>query len=329
MIIAFCRTGFEVFVLNKIRNRFLIKELSSCLNEYQKNLPVKLRSRIKSYTRIATLPNLWFSELRGYRLSEYEKLANRYLGASTPLFDDLIDHEGYTYNEVLKAIRNKNPVNDESLLLLKYLYNNISAKIKNPELFKQYLDKTAEAQMMSTRQKNNSNLTTEEIRNITYKKGGYATLLYRSLLSNKLLPGEEEAVYHLGALLQLMNDIFDIHKDYNNEQQTLATAANDINLLHREYTGLIDKTLKLFRSLSYTRERIEKAIDRIIAVISRGCVCLSQLSALQGRSDVFNINYFSRRDLVCDMEKISNIRRSLSLSVEIKRGQLPLKNVKF
>ena len=319
MVSAFIRTGFEVFVLNKIRNYFLTRELSSCLNRYQKHLPPELRSRIKSYTRIATLPNLWFSVLRGCRLSEDERLANRYLGASTPVFDDLVDNEGYTYDEVMEVIKDDKQVDNESLVLLKYLYDNITAKINDPGLFNKYLQETARAQMISTRQKDNSNITAGEIRNITYDKGGYAALLYRSVLSNNLLPGEEEAVYHLGALLQLMNDIFDIHDDYKNEQQTLATASNDIKLLHSEYKGLIDKTLKLLRSLSYPRENIESSLSMIIAVISRGCVCLERLLALQGNNDVFHLRYYTRRDLLCDMEKIPNIRRSLTLSMEIKK----------
>lgn len=323
MIFAFARTGLEVFIINKIRNYFLIRELSSHLIGYRKHLPEKLKYRIISYTRIASLPNLWFSELRGFRLSKDETLANRYLGASTPVFDDLLDFEGYSYNEVLEIIRNENDINNESLLLLKYLYENILARLKDPELFYNYLDKTAEAQMMSIRQKDNSNLTTEEIRDITYKKGGYSTLLYRSLLSNKLLPGEEEAVYHLGALLQLMNDIFDIYDDYKSEQQTLATAANDINPLNQEYRDLIDKTLGLFRNLQYPEERIKKALNILTTVISRGCVCLNRFLALQGSNNVFNIKDFSRRDLLCDMEKIPNIRRNLSAGKELIRGQLP------
>jgi hypothetical protein len=320
MIFAFARTGLEVFVINKIRNYFLIKELASYLAGYRKNLPEKLKSRIKSYSRIASLPNLWFSELRGYSLGRDETLANRYLGASTPIFDDLLDYEGYSYNELLEIIRNDNDIDNESLLLLKYLYDNILSRLKDPALFHHYLAKTAEAQMMSIRQKDNSSLTTDEIRDITFKKGGHSTLLYRSLLSNKLLAGEEEAVYHLGGLLQLMNDIFDIYDDYNNEQQTLATTANDINPLNKEYRILIGKTLDLFRNLEYHKERIEKALDSITTVISRGCVCLDRLLALQGNNNVFNIKEYSRRDLVCDMEKIPNIRRNLSASNEIIKG---------
>ncbi len=324
MINAFISLGFEVFVLNRIRNYFLFRELSSCMNEYNKHLPLKLKTRIKSYTRIASLPNLWFSELRGYPLSRDEILANRYLGASTPLFDDLLDHEGYSYREVLEAIGNDKENKNESLVLLKYLNANISPGIKNPELFRHYLQKTAEAQKMSTRQKDNSNLTTEEIRDITYKKGGYATLLYRSVLANELLPGEEEAIYHLGALLQMMNDIFDVYEDHKNEQQTLATVARDIGLLKHEYDGLTEKTLRLFRNVEYQHEKIEKALQKIIPVISRGCVCLEQLLALQGGNKaVFDTGHYTRRELLCDMEKISNIRRSMVISRKIAKGQLP------
>ncbi len=317
MIFAFARTGFEVFVLNKIRNYFLIKELSSYLSKHQKHLTVPLKTRIESYTKIASIPNLWFSGLRGYRLSKDEILANRYLAASTPVFDDLLDYEGYSYNEVMELTRNNKSKKNESLLLLKYFKEKINENAKNPDLFRYYLEKTAEAQMKSLRQKGNSNLTNDEIRDLTYKKGGYATLLFRSLLSNKPVANEEEAIYHLGALLQMMNDIFDIYEDHKNGLQTLASVANDINPLKREYTNLVDKTIVLFRNLNYHPKRIGKTLDKIITVISSGCVCLDPLLALQGDKGNFDAGNFTRSDLICDMEKISNIRRSLAISREI------------
>lgn len=323
MISAFARTGFEVFVKNRIRNYYLIKELSSYLNKYQKHLTIDLKTRIESYTYIASIPNLWFSELRGYRLSTDEILANRYLGACTPVFDDLLDSEGCSYNEIMELIRNNKSTENESLLLLKYFNEKINEKAKNPDLFRHYLEKTTEAQMMSIRQKGSSKLTHEEIRDIIYKKGGYATLLFRSLLSNKPVANEEEAIYHLGALLQMMNDLFDIYEDHKNGLQTLASVANDINPLKREYIDLIDKTIILFRNLDYRPKRIRKTLYKIITVVSRGCVCLNQLLALQGDKGNFNAGNFTRRDLICDMEKISNIRRSLAISKEIKRGQPP------
>ena len=323
MISAFARTGFEVFVLNKIRNYFLIKELSSYLSKHQKHLTIDLKTRIESYTYIASIPNLWFSGLRGYPPGKDEILANRYLGACTPVFDDLTDSGGYSFHKVLNAIEDNKGNMNESLLLLRYFNEKINEKAKNPDLFRHYLEKTTEAQMMSIRQKGSSKLTHEEIRDITYKKGGYATLLFRSLLSNKPVANEEEAIYHLGALLQMMNDIFDIYEDHRNGLQTLASVTNDINLLKHEYIELIDKTIILFRNLDYHPKRIRKTLDKIITVISRGCVCLNQLLALQGDKGNFDAGNFTRGDLICDMEKISNIRRSLAISKEIKRGQPP------
>jgi hypothetical protein len=72
--------------------------------------------------------------------------------------------------------------------------------------------------------------------------------------------------------------------------------------------------------LNYQPKQIQKTLNKIITVVSRGCVCLEQLLALQGDNGRFDAGNFTRRELVCDMEKISNIRRSLLISREIQRG---------
>lgn len=84
-----------------------------------------------------------------------------------------------------------------------------------------------------------------------------------------LLAGEEEAIYQLGYLLQLTNDVFDVHKDFLNKQQTLVTNASDIRLLFDEYKqGWKEVTTKFF-NLKYDQKNITKFLLQVSTILAR------------------------------------------------------------
>lgn len=56
-------------------------------------------------------------------------------------------------------------------------------------------------------------------------------MLYRSVLGTPLISGEEDAIYLLGSILQLANDMFDVYKDFKNGQQTVFTNTEDVGIV--------------------------------------------------------------------------------------------------
>ena len=53
-------------------------------------------------------------------------------------------------------------------------------------------------------------------------------------------------------------------------------------------------------------------LRQVLSITSRGLVCLDQLiSAQKNNNGRFGINALPREALVCDMEKMTNIRKSI------------------
>ena len=311
--------GIKIYAINRFRNYKLIKELNSFLKQSGLQLTSTQISRISFYTIQSCITNSWFSKLRGFSPSNEEIQTGLYLGAFTPIYDDLMDSSGFTHSELINSIENKNEKSSISFQLLQYLFNKLKQNTNSFNLFNHYFNIAGEAQTESLKQIGKIKLTDNELRKISYDKGGYFTLLYRSVLNNHLIENEEKAIYSLGNILQLTNDIFDTYKDHQNKQQTLVNISQDLNNLNNEFLDLTDKTIKEFCKLDYPSKNIKSALYEIIPIISRGIVCLDQLLKLQkSNNGIFEIEKFSRKELICDMEKIQNIKKSIHYSISYK-----------
>jgi len=66
---------------------------------------------------------------------------------------------------------------------------------------------------------------------ITYFKGSVSLLFYHSALDEAVPESEEKMLCALGQLLQLVNDIFDVYKDRQNNIKTLVTDAHQIKII--------------------------------------------------------------------------------------------------
>ena len=230
-----------------------------------------------------------------------------------------MDSSGLTHLELVSFIESGNKKSSVSVRLLQYLFNKLKTTTKDFSVFEHYFKIAGEAQTESIKQIKEKKLTNSELRKISYDKGGYFTLLYRSVLNNPLIENEEKAIYSLGNILQLTNDIFDAHKDHQNKQQTLVNISQDLNNLNNEFLELTDNTIRQFCSLTYPSKNIKSALYEIIPVITRGIVCLDQFLKLQANNNgVFDLEKFTRKELICDMEKTKNIKKSINYSISYK-----------
>ncbi len=136
------------------------------------------------------------------------------------------------------------------------------------------------AQQKSLKQKDNS-ISISALEKITLAKGGSSFLYYRACLENAPKQTEKDLIYHLGGLMQLGNDIFDVYKDYQDNIHTLATKTTDIKDLRRYFQQELDKTFELAEACSYSSKNIRKFLKIISLGIARVFVCLDQFEELQ------------------------------------------------
>jgi len=297
----------KVYFFNRIRTNLLIRELNTHLQNFSLELSKIQAKRIHSYTIQSCLTNSWFSKLRGKRPNRFEIKNAVYLGAITPLLDDLVDAEKLESTEILNHINNFNESSAETLTL-RYLYSTIIENC-NKE-FKQSFNQALISQDASLKQLQEAKLSDEELLEITKNKGASWTVLYRSILGNQITEDEKRAICTLGEILQLTNDAFDVYKDFKNGQQTLFTNVIDILPVYNYFFALTLQLIDQFKLSGYPRKNVEKATTQMMLIVARGFVCIEQLLECQKKTNnQFQIEKYSRDELVCDMEKLTNISK--------------------
>ncbi|MDT8392392.1 MAG: hypothetical protein RQ761_01010 [Bacteroidales bacterium] len=254
-----------------------------------------------------------FCTLRGRAMSEKERLANTYQGALTGLFDDFFDKTNPDRDDILKMMNNPEVYHAQSSLerlfvdFLSKVHKNIDNKQSFALTFRQVFDAQVESQAQMR-----NDITLDQIRTITFSKGGHSLLFYRSVFENKLSDTEEEALFTAGGLMQLGNDIFDVWKDAPQNIKTLVTACENISKVREVFKEQMNKTLSLFEQTSFPRTNIRRYLHKLVLGISRCYVCLDQLEGLEKQSSgQFNPSAYSREEMICDMEKPLNMFRSV------------------
>lgn len=80
------------------------------------------------------------------------------------------------------------------------------------------------------------------------------------------------------------------------------------------YVELINEMCVKFLALAYPFKNIRQTQLKIFVILSRGMVCIDQLIACQKSTDnIFLLERYNRVDLICDMEKVVNIKKSIRI----------------
>lgn len=247
------------------------------------------------------------SILRGKSLTSQERFCLTYLGGISGLLDDLFDvshKEVQHLKEFIFQPENLNPANSYEELLLYCYQQGLSCSKHKKRLQLQAL-KVYQAQLASLQQL--EEFSFEFIDDITYAKGGSSFIFYRLCLDHPLKKEEEKMLYHLGGLMQLGNDIFDLWEDYNCGIKTAATQCTNMDDLRRKFSSELSRSQALVRETSYSKEQITRFLNIITLALSRVFSCLDQFKKLQIATDNrFVIEKYERKQLICDMQLFSN-----------------------
>ncbi|NOZ45424.1 MAG: hypothetical protein GXO79_01430 [Chlorobi bacterium] len=237
-----------------------------------------------------------------------ERFTSTYMGIISCLFDDFFDLKGLDRQEIKELMNRENAQQKiAEVSLFEYFRNRILKNIKNYELLNEITQKIYFAQVGSQKQKSNE-LNENDLKNITFNKGGYSFIFYALPFFNELNETEQNAIFNMGALYQLENDIFDVYTDNMNGVKTLITEALHISIIKKIYNSQLQVTISAFKKLPYKSQNIQKFLINNLLIISRGEVCLNQLQKLADKTaGKFCIENYSRKELICDMEKMSNI----------------------
>jgi len=251
--------------------------------------------------------------LRGKPMSGQERFAAIYQGALTGLYDDFFDKSMLNEVEIKKMMQDPYVFVAASSLeqLFIHFLIQVHENLPDKKIFNLRFARVFDAQVESKKQAS-AEMSIDNIKEITFNKGGNSLLYYRSIFEHEPVEGEEEAMFHAGALMQLGNDIFDVYEDERDQIRTLLTSCEYIDSVRVVFLEQMGKTIDLIQDTAFEKKDIRKYLQKFVLGISRCFVCLDQLERLQKKTGGrFVPSAYSREELICDMEKPANIFRSL------------------
>lgn len=254
-----------------------------------------------------------FCTLRGKPMSDSERWISTGQGVITGLFDDFFDDLKLPEDQIVNMVEKPEDILPDSSneRLFVDFYLTALRKSAHPHLIKKQLMLVHKAQVASVEQEN-PKIKKERIWEITRLKGGHSVLFYRTGFDNLPVEGEEDALFQLGSLMQLENDVFDVYKDAKSGISTLPATVTQVKELRKLYEDQISLFIELCFKMNYPNTQIIKFLNRVMPVINRGFVCLKQYQRLEnGNKGKFSVEAFSRKQLICDMEKPGNLFRTI------------------
>ncbi|CAN5823112.1 hypothetical protein BH11BAC4_BH11BAC4_05990 [soil metagenome] len=308
-------------VLNNIRKqqKFLGQYIAPILKDAISNNDGSLGDadikKINGYYGLAVPAILGeaFCVLHGNEMSLAARWASTCQGAMTGLFDDFFDKDYLSDDAVEQLIKIDKTLTTtrSNQKLFDIFYKKALENAPDKKLLQDALFDVYKAQVESKKQEAGG-LSTEELKRITFYKGGSSALFYHTVFSPEAIGKEKKLLYDLGAVMQLANDIFDVYKDREAGIQTLVTDETHIGKLRSLFSNKLKEHYTDAFNLGYPQKNTHKFLNILsIGIFSRCFVCLDQLEQNEKLTgNVFDVKKYSRQQLICDMDTKMNMLRS-------------------
>ncbi len=263
-----------------------------------------------------------FCSLRGDNMSITERWASTCQGAMTGLFDDFFDKDYMADDKVLAKISAATvPAGLQSNeRLFNIFYEKALANVPDSKRMRQALLAVHHAQVRS-KQQTDPSLPHEQLLSITEEKGGTSLLFYRSAFFPPASDTETALLYHLGATMQLANDIFDVYKDREKNIRTLMTETKKVDEMRTLLSERLAYAYRASYTLPYPKKGIIQFLNTLsIGIFSRCYVCLDHLENNEQHTNRhFDVQAYTRAQLICDMDTKKNMLRSAAYHLKTIR----------
>ncbi len=252
-----------------------------------------------------------FCLLQGRKMQFNERLTSTMQGALTGLFDDFFDNHALSPDYIYQLVLNQGrQIKKDNEKLFRWLLSEAQNLTFYPEEMLKCLLKVHSAQVDSLEQR--GSITEDRLKQISIDKGGLSVIYYRWAFQHKLESAESSMLYSLGGIMQLGNDVFDVYKDIREGVHTLITDTKDIVAIKDHMNQAIRELDQKIEQLNVLQKNKQRFRWHVKFFWSRVRVCLDQLYAIQVRNEnVFDAYNASRKELVCDMEKWTNLKRMI------------------
>lgn len=252
-----------------------------------------------------------FTRLYGRRTNEAEKERYIHYFICSSLFDDFTDYELINEKQLEAISFQTNDYVPKSFDEMVFLHSHRKLReyVKDKHRYDQVSHALFDAQMKS-KQQHHATLNPDEIQQITFAKGGNSVLLCSFYLDEKTDENTYRCWYKIGTLIQLTNDLYDIYKDLQDHISTLPNKMVNAYSFEQFFISGITEMKSLIAQLPCSAEQRKEFSLSMAGIYAFGLIALDQLKKIQGSADQLpDLNTLSRKALVIDMEKLSNLAK--------------------
>ncbi len=271
--------------------------------------PSTFKKIVDSYSLYLPIVMDAFTSLNGRLTNDLEKHRTLHYFILSSLFDDFVDDSDLTDDQirdfVLEDLMPDNQHFDQIICRNTHLY--LVSQVVQKHEYLQTITHVMQAQLDSKRQKN-LDLSFGELEKIVLYKGGYSVLLCHYYIEDS-----DEAWkpcwFLLGGLIQLTNDLFDIHKDIKDGILTLPIKSKYINNISCIYNFQFHQLLACIESLSSQNTNKIRFRIALFGTYAFGLVAIENLKKIVSKEGILpDLETVERQKLIVDMSKWSNIK---------------------
>lgn len=319
------RRAFSIIAHRKRETRRAYKLLDKIESRFHGRFYPATRKKIAiSYGIYLPMLCKPFIRLHNRRITAEEKKRFIYYFICSSLFDDFTDYhlisKEQLYDLSFKYDHYQATTFDERVFL--HAHKTLRDFVKNKEEYDSVSHALYEAQLHSQLQ-HQSTLSFEELKEITFNKGGYSVLLCSHYLNDEVENMEYNCWYKTGAIIQLTNDLYDIHKDLQDEITTLPDSMKNVYEFEKLFTAEVNKIKQAIHQLPFSISRKKDFSLSMAGIFAFGFIAIHRLKEIQGNAATLpDLKSLKRKQLIIDMEKISNL--SLWFKYAYRHGKLKI-----
>ena len=320
---AFINVWKEIRQQKQFVQSFLIPYLDELETKYNGKFQEEQRNKIINYYGLFITSFLCssYKRLYGKTLSEEERKRATLFGILTPVGDDLLDVDKLDITSV-QAIT-FTPENVTATTFSAHVAKEIQTYLLNHVLhLDEYLQASADVLSIQaeTVKQTDKDISLKDLQRITYTKGAVSVVIYHQCLDEAAGEPMLDALFYIGSLYQLGNDLFDLYKDVRDNIYTLVNTCTDYKLFKQQFLERVAVQNEKIMSLPYDEKRKKEFCIVMNTINARSLVAIDQFIKMQetGKEPV-DWWKLQRKDMIVDMEKPLNIAKWLQYIHKLPR----------
>ncbi|TKK68314.1 hypothetical protein FC093_11825 [Ilyomonas limi] len=312
---AFKNVYKEIQLQKRFNNSFLLPYLDELEKKYDGTFAAEQRQKIVKYYGLFITSFLCssYKHLYGQTLTDEERKRATLFGILTPVGDDLFDIDKLDVDSI--AAITFTPETYTATTFAAHVAKEIQTfLLTHVPHVNEYVQASAYVLYIQaeTAKQTNKNISLQDLQRITYTKGAVSVVIYHQCLNEPAGEQMLDALFYIGSLYQLGNDLFDLYKDVRDNIYTLVNTCKDFTAFKQQFLERVRIQNQKIHLLPYDKKRKQEFCIIMNTINARSMVAIDQFARTQQKQGkAIDWWKMERKDMIVDMEKPANFLKWL------------------